>query len=59
MSNFIDPKKVIKIGVRKKDETRECFFCKQDCRKTYYSDEINNKQVWICKYCFERVGGER
>lgn len=55
MSNFIDDKKVVKLGVRKKDEIRECFFCKQDCRKTYYCDEIGNKQVWICKDCYKKI----
>lgn len=55
MSNFIDSKKVVKIGVRRKDEIRECFFCKQDCRNTYYVDEINNKQAWICKDCFKKM----
>ena len=31
MCNFIDTKKVVKIGARRKDEIRECYFCKQDC----------------------------
>ena len=33
----------------------ECYFCKQDCRKTYFAEEINNKQVWICKDCFKKI----
>lgn len=59
MSNFIDAKKVVRIGVRRKDEIRECFFCKQDCKKTYYADEIYNKRVWICKDCFKKLEKKR
>lgn len=55
MSNFIDDKKVVKLGARKKDEIRECCFCKQDCRKTYYTDKVDNKQVWICKDCYKKI----
>ena len=58
LSNIIDRKKIVKIGARKKDEIRECCFCKQDCRKTYYCEEINNKTVWICKDCFKNLQKE-
>ena len=52
---IIDKNKVVRIGVRKKDEIRECFFCKKDCRKTYYTEVINNKTVWICNDCVKNI----
>ena len=56
MSNYIiDANKVVRLGVRRKDEIRECFFCKKDCRKTYYSEVIDNKKVWICNDCFKKI----
>lgn len=58
ISNLIDDKKVVKLGARRKDEIRECFFCKKDCRRTYYCDEIDNKKVWICKSCFNNIQKE-
>lgn len=53
--DIVDKDKVIKLGVRKKDEIRECYFCKQDCRKTYYTELIDNKTIWICNECAKKL----
>jgi len=51
----LDNSKVVTIGVRKKDEIRPCIYCGKDCKKTYWFDYIDNKEVWICKECHKKL----
>lgn len=50
-----DKNKCIRIGIRKKDEIRECYFCGKDCKKEYYCGLVELTQRWICKNCSAKI----